>query len=219
MILDTLSVYISLHFWVGLTWVHLGEEPDGVGVRGATKLMLLSWLFWFMNSHQPGKGAAVFCVVLCSSLGLESRSWVVLGFICILRCQRFWMVCLFVATFDCRNLHLSFWRETFSRQPGLRRSLLSLSELYIVNQAKVVKWFSPTWGFLWIGNNTIKVASFWWIEGPFDHVREAAVWFLGDPVMVCFPKVDPDCNVTLFCIACRASICLSCRSRNICIFS
>lgn len=184
---------------MGLTWVHLGEEPDGVGVRGAIKLKLFSWLFWFMNSHQPGKGAAVLCVVLCSSLGLELRSWMVLGFICIMRCQESWMVSLFVATFDCRNLHLSFWRETFSRQQNIQQYSLQKVKCQLShwNGTSLFQDFdevcfpcrSFTWWIrrkLWNGlaplGDSLGLDCFWWIEGPFDHVRKAAVWFLDDPV-------------------------------------
>ena len=76
---------------------------------------------------------------------------------------------------------------------------------------------------LWHGlaplGDSLGLDFFWWIQGPFDHVCKIAVWFVDDPVMVCYLKVDPGCNVTLVCIACHASMCLSCRSRNMCIFS
>ena len=191
-----------------------------------------------MTLHQPGKGAEVFRVDVCNLLGLEWRNsshdvkspeW----------CPCLWQpLPLGIYTFHfegeysvkkCKEPNsqpLPFHKSkmpvfalggnlTF---PGLRRSLLSLSELYMVNQAKVVTRFGPTSGFAWIRNNTVQVACFWWVEGPSDHVLKAAVCFLGNPVMVCFLKVDPDCNVILFYIACHASIYLSSRSRILCIY-
>ena len=131
----------------------------------------VSWVVWYMNLRQPGKGTEVFCDAVCNLLGLEWRNssrdvkspeW----------CHCLWQplplgICAFqfegeIFTEEPNSQQLPFYKSkmpvfALGRNPtcpGLRRSLLSLPELYMVNQAKVVTRFGATSGFPWIRNNT-----------------------------------------------------------------